>query len=100
MRALPELSALAAEHQARRKAAVPYRHAAAHEYAAFCAVYGAGVTQSDDYPLFAAARELRMATYAAQHAAAHPKWHAEANTTSAASGVGTARAPWRWIGII
>lgn len=72
----------------------------AHEYAAFCAVYGADVTQSDDYPLFAAARELRMATYAAQHAAAHPEWHAEAqHRVSCLRGRNGPR-PWRWIGIV
>jgi hypothetical protein len=40
----------------------------AEEYAAFCETYGADVTEWEGYELLAGARELRMTTYAAQHA--------------------------------
>ncbi|MGO4420284.1 phosphotransferase family protein, partial [Streptomyces sp. MCAF7] len=48
------------------------------EYAEFCEAYGADVTQWEGYELLAGARELRMTTYAAQHAAMRPEWQAEA----------------------
>src|SRR5690606_32353272 len=44
----------------------------AEEYAAFCETYGADVTEWEGYELLAGARELRMTTYAAQHAASRP----------------------------
>nr|BAP34758.1 hypothetical protein [Streptomyces sp. ML694-90F3] len=48
------------------------------EYTEFTTAYGRDVTEWDGYPLLAAARELRMATYAAQHAAADPRRHDQA----------------------
>lgn len=50
----------------------------AAEYAEFCSLYGADVTQWKGYELLADTRELRMASYAAQHAAMPPEWRAEA----------------------
>ncbi|MFH9008726.1 phosphotransferase family protein [Streptomyces afghaniensis] len=48
------------------------------EYAEFCEAYGTDVTEWEGYELLAGARELRMTTYAAQHAATRPEWRAGA----------------------
>ncbi|MFF4315780.1 phosphotransferase family protein [Streptomyces sp. NPDC001507] len=70
------------------------------EYAEFCELYGTDVTQWEGYELLAGARELRMTTYAAQYAAAHPEWHAEAQyRVDCLRGRITDR-PWRWAGIM
>ncbi|WP_330462183.1 phosphotransferase enzyme family protein [Streptomyces sp. NBC_00775] len=72
----------------------------AAEYAEFCSLYGADVTQWEGYELLAGARELRMATYAAQHAATRPEWRAEAQyRVNCLRGRATPR-PWRWKGIM
>jgi hypothetical protein len=43
-----------------------------------CEAYGTDATEWEGYELLAGARELRMTTYAAQHAATRPEWRAEA----------------------
>lgn len=69
------------------------------EYTEFCAAYGTDVTQWEEYELFAGARELRMTTYAAQHAATRPEWQAEAQyRVDCLRGRAEPR-PWHWKGI-
>ncbi|WP_234016898.1 aminoglycoside phosphotransferase family protein [Streptomyces sp. LaPpAH-108] len=71
----------------------------AAEYDAFCDLYGLDVTTWAGYETLAKARELRMATYAAQHAASNPEWKAEAqHRVDCLRGRGGPR-PWRWTGI-
>jgi len=72
----------------------------ADEYAAFCTVYGADVTRSDDYPLLSAAREFRMATYAAQHAGSNPAWHEEAQHRVGCLRGRNGPRPWHWTAIV
>lgn len=72
----------------------------AAEYAEFCALYGADVTRWKGYELLADTRELRMATYAAQHAATRPEWRAEAQYRIDCLRGRTAPRPWRWTGIM
>nr|WP_078625025.1 aminoglycoside phosphotransferase family protein [Streptomyces sp. SID8381] len=72
----------------------------AEEYAAFCASYGADVTEWEGYGLFAGARELRMATYAAQHAATRPEWQHEAQHRIDCLRGRAGAPPWRWKGIM
>ncbi|GAA2666590.1 aminoglycoside phosphotransferase family protein [Streptomyces aculeolatus] len=69
------------------------------EYAEFCAGYGTDVTQWKGYELLAAARELRMTTYAAQHAATRPEWRREAQHRVDCLRGRTAPRPWHWKGI-
>jgi aminoglycoside phosphotransferase (APT) family kinase protein len=70
------------------------------EYAEFCTAYGTDVTQWEGYELLAGARELRMATYAAQHAATRPEWRAEAQyRVDCLRGRAEPR-PWHWKGIM
>ncbi|KND23305.1 aminoglycoside phosphotransferase family protein [Streptomyces stelliscabiei] len=70
------------------------------EYAEFCQAYGRDVTEWEGYELLAGARELRMTTYAAQHAATRPEWQAEAQyRVDCLRGRAEAR-PWRWKGIM
>ncbi|MET9812320.1 aminoglycoside phosphotransferase family protein [Streptomyces sp. NPDC006355] len=70
------------------------------EYAEFCEAYGTDVTKWEGYGLLAAARELRMTTYAAQHAAARPEWQAEAQyRVDCLRGRAEPR-PWHWKGIM
>ncbi|MGP4087046.1 hypothetical protein [Streptomyces sp. KR55] len=45
---------------------------------AFCDLYGYDLTAWDGYDILAGARELRMVTYAAQHAASNPEWREQA----------------------
>lgn len=69
-------------------------------YAEFCEVYGTDVTQWAGYELLAGARELRMTTYAAQHAATRPEWQAEAQyRVDCLRGRAEPR-PWHWKGIM
>lgn len=70
------------------------------EYAAFCEIYGVDVTQWEGYELLAGARELRMATYAAQHAATRPEWRREAQYRIDCLRGRTGAPPWRWKGIM
>ncbi|MEW2134658.1 aminoglycoside phosphotransferase family protein [Streptomyces sp. NPDC005435] len=70
------------------------------EYNAFCDTYGHDVTTWAGYEVLASARELRMVTYAAQHAATNPQWRAEAqHRVDCLRGRGGPR-PWRWTGIL
>ncbi|WP_416985462.1 aminoglycoside phosphotransferase family protein [Streptomyces sp. T028] len=69
------------------------------EYAEFCAAYGTDVTQWAGYGLLAGARELRMTTYAAQHAATRPEWEAEAQYRVDCLRGRTEPRPWHWKGI-
>jgi Ser/Thr protein kinase RdoA (MazF antagonist) len=70
------------------------------EYAEFCALYGHDVTTWDGYETLAAARELRMTTYAAQHAASHPTWHEQAQFRVDCLRGRHGSRPWHWIGIM
>ncbi|MFE7777646.1 aminoglycoside phosphotransferase family protein [Streptomyces sp. NPDC057445] len=72
----------------------------ASEYDEFCAAYGYDVTEWPGYTVFAAARELRMVTYAAQHAAVHPDWASQAqHRVDCLRGRHGSR-PWNWRGIM
>jgi hypothetical protein len=72
----------------------------AAEYAEFCSAYGIDVTQWEGYDLLAGVRELRMTTYAAQHAATRPVWQAEAQyRVDCLRGRAEPR-PWSWKGIM
>ncbi|MEV6588151.1 aminoglycoside phosphotransferase family protein [Streptomyces acidicola] len=72
----------------------------AAEYTEFCEAYGTDVTGWEGYELLAGARELRMTTYAAQHAATRPEWRAEAQyRVNCLRGRAESR-PWRWKGIM
>ncbi|WP_406516325.1 aminoglycoside phosphotransferase family protein [Streptomyces sp. NBC_00873] len=72
----------------------------AEEYASFCDAYGMDVTTWSGYPILAGARELRMVTYAAQHAASHPEWRHQAQyRIDCLRGRSGAR-PWNWKGIL
>ncbi|MFF4057704.1 aminoglycoside phosphotransferase family protein [Streptomyces sp. NPDC001708] len=69
-------------------------------YAEFCEAYGTDVTQWAGYELLSGARELRMTTYAAQHAATRPEWQAEAQyRVDCLRGRAEPR-PWHWKGIM
>jgi aminoglycoside phosphotransferase (APT) family kinase protein len=70
------------------------------EYLVFCREYGVDVTQWEGYELLAGARELRMTTYAAQHAATRPEWRAEAQYRVDCLRGRTTPRPWHWIGIM
>lgn len=72
----------------------------AEEYAAFCETYGVDVTEWEGYELLANARELRMVTYAAQHAASRPEWRREAQYRIDCLRGRAGAPPWRWKGII
>ncbi|MCX5060194.1 aminoglycoside phosphotransferase family protein [Streptomyces sp. NBC_00201] len=70
------------------------------EYAEFCEAHGTDVIEWEGYELLAGARELRMTTYAAQHAARRPKWRAEAQyRVDCLRGRAEPR-PWHWKGIM
>lgn len=70
------------------------------EYEEFCGAYGYDVTEWAGYQILAAARELRMVTYAAQHAASHPKWAEQAQyRLDCLRGCHGPR-PWPWKGIL
>lgn len=70
------------------------------EYAEFCTEYGMDVTQWEGYELLAGTRELRMTTYAAQHAATRPEWRAEAQYRVDCLRGRTEPRPWHWKGIM
>ncbi|MEU9337923.1 aminoglycoside phosphotransferase family protein [Streptomyces sp. NPDC048290] len=70
------------------------------EYAEFSTAYGQDVTEWDGYPLLAAARELRMTTYAAQHAATDPRWHDQAQYRVDCLRGRHGPRPWTWNGIL
>lgn len=71
----------------------------APEYAEFCDLYGVDVTEWEGYELLAGARELRMATYAAQHAATRPEWQEEAQYRVDCLRGRRGSRPWKWTGI-
>ncbi|MFI2736623.1 phosphotransferase family protein [Streptomyces sp. NPDC018711] len=70
------------------------------EYDSFCNVYGHDVTTWVGYGVLAGARELRMATYAAQHAASDPRWRAEAQHRVDCLRGRVGPRPWHWTGIM
>lgn len=70
------------------------------EYAHFCAEYGTDVTAWSGYSTLAAIRELRMTSYAAQHAAAHPEWRHQAQHRVDCLRGRVGPRPWRWTGIM
>jgi aminoglycoside phosphotransferase (APT) family kinase protein len=70
------------------------------EYEEFCAAYGHDVTEWDGYELLAGARELRMATYAAQHAASNPSWIEQAQYRLDCLRGRHGPRPWSWKGIL
>lgn len=69
------------------------------EYADFCHAYGSDVTLWAGYELFASIRELRMATYAAQHAATRPEWREQAQHRLDCLRGHLGPRPWHWRGI-
>ncbi|MFJ5635105.1 phosphotransferase family protein [Streptomyces goshikiensis] len=70
------------------------------EYAEYCCLYGYDVTEWVGYDLLARARELRMAAYAAQHAASDPSWRAQAQHRVDCLRGRCGPRPWRWVGIL
>ncbi|WP_030542446.1 aminoglycoside phosphotransferase family protein [Streptomyces albus] len=70
------------------------------EYAEFCDLYGVDVTEWEGYELLAGARELRMATYAAHHAATRPEWTKEAQYRVDCLRGRRGPRPWKWTGIM
>ncbi|WP_031062041.1 aminoglycoside phosphotransferase family protein [Streptomyces sp. NRRL F-5527] len=70
------------------------------EYDAFCTVYGYDVTEWPGYEILAGARELRMATYAAQHAASNPAWAGQAKYRVDCLRGRHGPRPWQWKGIM
>ncbi|MEU3702743.1 phosphotransferase [Streptomyces anulatus] len=72
----------------------------AREYDRFCAVYGYDVTAWEGYPVLARARELRMVTYAAQHAANNAEWRSQAQYRIDCLRGRSGPRPWSWTGIL
>lgn len=70
------------------------------EYDEFCAAYGYDVTDWVGYPILAGARELRMASYAAQHAAENPEWADQAQYRVDCLRGRQGPRPWHWKGIM
>jgi aminoglycoside phosphotransferase (APT) family kinase protein len=70
------------------------------EYDEFCAAYGYDVTDWVGYPILAGARELRMVTYAAQHAAENPEWADQAQHRVDCLRGRRGSRPWNWKGIM
>ncbi|MFG2614045.1 phosphotransferase enzyme family protein [Streptomyces anulatus] len=70
------------------------------QYAKFCNQYGHDVTDWAGYDLLARARELRMATYAAQHAASDPRWKDQAQHRVNCLRGRCGSRPWKWTGIM
>ncbi|MFB7651520.1 MULTISPECIES: phosphotransferase family protein [unclassified Streptomyces] len=71
-----------------------------HEYAQFCATYGYDVTEWEGYRVLAGARELRMTTYAAQHAASNEEWISQAQHRIDCLRGRSGPRPWSWKGIL
>ncbi|WP_327359658.1 aminoglycoside phosphotransferase family protein [Streptomyces sp. NBC_01304] len=72
----------------------------AAEYEEFCTTYGHDVTEWAGYPILASARELRMTTYAAQHAASNSEWTGQAQHRVDCLRGRCGPRPWRWKGIM
>ncbi|MFD4258732.1 phosphotransferase family protein [Streptomyces sp. NPDC058534] len=70
------------------------------EYGEFCDAYGTDVTEWEGYELLAGVRELRMTTYAAQHAASHADWQEEAQHRVDCLRGRVGAPPWKWKGIM
>ncbi|MEV6681221.1 aminoglycoside phosphotransferase family protein [Streptomyces erythrochromogenes] len=70
------------------------------EYATFCELYGYDVTQWAGYDTLASARELRMVSYAAQHAASHQAWREQAQYRVDCLRGHHGPRPWNWKGIV
>ncbi|EDY43071.1 MULTISPECIES: aminoglycoside phosphotransferase family protein [unclassified Streptomyces] len=70
------------------------------EYDRFCAVYGHDVAAWEGYPILARARELRMVTYAAQHAASNAEWRSQAQFRIDCLRGRSGPRPWSWRGIL
>ncbi|MFD7026515.1 aminoglycoside phosphotransferase family protein [Streptomyces sp. NPDC059917] len=70
------------------------------EYAEFCSAYGHDVTQWPGYEVLAGARELRMVSYAAQHATSHPGWREQAQYRVDCLRGRHGPRPWSWQGIM
>lgn len=70
------------------------------EYDAFCETYGYDVTEWGGYGILAGARELRMVTYAAQHAASNPGWAEQAQHRVDCLRGRRGPRPWSWKGIL
>ncbi|MFE7483403.1 aminoglycoside phosphotransferase family protein [Streptomyces sp. NPDC057552] len=70
------------------------------EYAEYCRLYGYDVTEWAGYDLLARARELRMTTYAAQHAARDPRWQAQAQHRVDCLRGRCGSRPWQWVGVL
>ncbi|GGV62967.1 aminoglycoside phosphotransferase [Streptomyces longisporoflavus] len=70
------------------------------EYRRFCEAYGHDVTEWEGYPILAGARELRMATYAAQHAAGNEEWRGQAQYRVDCLRGRSGPRPWTWKGIL
>lgn len=91
----PEWDLISTAVRARTTGAVP-----AAEYDAFCTVYGHDVTDWPGYPVLAGTRELRMVTYAAQHAASNTQWRAQAQHRVDCLRGRRGPRPWQWKGIL
>ncbi|MEV6056189.1 aminoglycoside phosphotransferase family protein [Streptomyces sp. NPDC052107] len=72
----------------------------AAQYDEFCAAYGYDVTDWPGYSILAGARELRMVTYAAQHAASNPEWRGQAQYRVDCLRGRQGPRPWNWKGIM
>ncbi|MFF9547975.1 phosphotransferase enzyme family protein [Streptomyces albidoflavus] len=70
------------------------------EYAEYVTAYGWDVREWEGYETIARARELRMVTYAAQHAARDPAWAEEAQHRVDCVRGRRGPRPWRWTGIM
>ncbi len=70
------------------------------EYEEFCDAYGADVTEWAGYDTLRATRELRMTTYAAQHAATQPDWQPQAQHRVDCLRGRNGPRPWKWKGIL
>ncbi|WP_327289660.1 aminoglycoside phosphotransferase family protein [Streptomyces sp. NBC_01198] len=71
-----------------------------HDYARFCALYGRDVTEWQGYDMLARTRELRLVTYAAQHAATRPRWSDQAQHRVDCLRGRCGPRPWKWEGIL
>ncbi|WP_329127314.1 hypothetical protein [Streptomyces sp. NBC_01465] len=72
----------------------------AREYGEFCEAYGYDVTTWEGYPILAGARELRMTTFAAQHAASNEEWIGQAQYRIDCLRGRSGPRPWPWKGIL
>ncbi|MEV7869600.1 aminoglycoside phosphotransferase family protein [Streptomyces sp. NPDC088124] len=70
------------------------------EYDEFCTSYGTDVLKWPGYATMRRTRELRMTTYAAQHAATHSEWRWEARHRVDCLRGRSGKSPWTWQGII